>query len=55
MLLAARFSVGTLTHPAELIAAGVDLYDGVPAPVRWFWVSLSVVDPVIVVLLLTKL
>lgn len=49
------FSVGTLTHLAELIDAGVNVYDGAPEPVRWFWVSLTVVDPVIVVLLLTKL
>ena len=49
------FSVGTVTHLSELVAAGADVYDDAPEPVRWFWVSLTVVDPVIVVLLLTKL
>ncbi|PZF53790.1 hypothetical protein DEJ23_14295 [Curtobacterium sp. MCSS17_008] len=49
------FSVGTLTHLTELIATGVNVYDNASEPVRWFWISLTVVDPVIVVLLLTKL
>jgi hypothetical protein len=48
------FSVGTLTHLTELIAAGADVYDDASEPVRWFWVSLTVVDLVIVVLLLAK-
>jgi hypothetical protein len=30
------FSVGTVTHLSELIAAGADVYDDAPESVRWF-------------------
>ncbi|WP_157489879.1 hypothetical protein [Frigoribacterium sp. Leaf44] len=49
------FSVGTVTHLSEVIAAGAGVYDNASEPVRRFWISLTVVDPVIVVLLLAKL
>ncbi|WIE65078.1 hypothetical protein DEI99_000700 [Curtobacterium sp. MCLR17_036] len=48
------FGIGAATHLFELITAGMGVYADAPEPVRWFWVALTVVDPVIVVLLLVR-
>jgi hypothetical protein len=45
------FLVGTTTHILDLAAGGVETYAGFPAGVRLFWVSLTVLDPLTVVLL----
>ena len=48
------FGIGSATHLYEVIAAGQDVYSNAPQPVRWFWLSLTLVDPVIIVLLLAR-
>lgn len=45
------FIVGTITHTIDLVAGGINVYAGFPEPVKWFWVSLTVLDPLVVMLL----
>ncbi|HEY1106103.1 MAG TPA: hypothetical protein VGE78_08130 [Agromyces sp.] len=47
----AGFVVGTTTHVMDLVAGGVDAYAGFPPGVRVFWMSLTLLDPITVVLL----
>lgn len=49
------FLVGTVTHAVDLALGGLDVYAGFPPPVRVFWVSLTVLDPLVVVLLWRRL
>ncbi|WP_336661425.1 hypothetical protein [Leucobacter sp. USHLN154] len=48
------FTVGTITHAIDLVAGGLNVYAGFPMPVRWFWISLTVLDPLVVVLLILR-
>ncbi|QYF73136.1 hypothetical protein [Cryobacterium sp. PAMC25264] len=48
------FLIGTSTHAADLLLGGANVYESFPAPLRLFWISLAVVDPLVVVLLLLK-
>ncbi|WP_157428446.1 hypothetical protein [Agromyces salentinus] len=50
----AGFGVGTVVHLIELLTQGAAVYGTMPAGVRVFWVSLTIVDPVLVVLLLLR-
>lgn len=50
----AGFLVGTTTHVIDLILGGSGTYDEFPAGLRAFWVSLTVLDPLTVVLLLLR-
>lgn len=54
VLWSAGFLVGTTTHTIDLILGGVEVYSAFPLPVRLFWVSLTLFDPLVVVLLWTK-
>ena len=45
------FLVGTTTHIMDLVAGGVEPYAGFPAGVRLFWVTLTVLDPLTIMLL----
>jgi hypothetical protein len=47
----AGFLVGTTTHTIDLIAGGLDVYAGYPDGVRLYWVSLTALDPLTVVLI----
>lgn len=46
--------MGTVTHTVDLILDGIDVYSAFSPPVRLFWVSLTLFDPLVVVLLWTK-
>lgn len=48
------FAVGTTTHTIDLVSRGFAAYEGFPEPVRWFWVSLTVLDPLVFALLLLR-
>ena len=50
----AGFLIGTTTHLLDLIAGGVDTYGGFPAGLRVYWISLTVLDPLTVLLLLLR-
>lgn len=54
LLWVAGFLVGTATHALDLVAGGAQVYAGYPAAVRVFWVTLTVLDPLVVVLLLLR-
>lgn len=45
------FLIGTATHVFDLLAGGIDTYAEFPTAVRLFWVCLTILDPVTVVLL----
>ncbi|RIJ51361.1 hypothetical protein DZG00_09170 [Clavibacter lycopersici] len=47
----AGFGIGTLSHVLDLAIGGTDVYAGFPAALRAFWVSLTVLDPLVIVLL----
>ena len=49
------FLVGTVTHTVDLALGGLNVYSDFPPPVRVFWVSLTVLDPLAVVLLWGRL
>lgn len=51
---AVGFLVGTITHTIDLMAGGLNAYAGFPEPVRWFWVSLTLIDPLVLVLLFLR-
>ncbi|MGV3712402.1 hypothetical protein [Pseudolysinimonas sp.] len=46
----AGFLVGTITHVIDLAIAGFDVYAGYPDAVRLYWLSLTVLDPLAVLL-----
>lgn len=48
------YLIGTTTHIIDLALGGVDVYGEFPLGIRLFWVSLTVLDPLIVVLLLSR-
>jgi hypothetical protein len=50
-LWSAGFLVGTATHTVDLALGGLDVCAGFPPPVRVFWVSLTVLDALVVALL----
>ncbi|UOQ91118.1 hypothetical protein MUN74_09590 [Agromyces endophyticus] len=47
----AGFVVGTTTHVVDLVVGGAEAYAGFPLGVRVFWMSLTLLDPITVVLL----
>jgi hypothetical protein len=47
----AGFAVGTVSHVLDLATAGADVYAGHPLGLRAFWVSLTVLDPLVIALL----
>ena len=48
------FLIGTTTHILDLVLGGVDVYAGFPAPVRIFWVALTLLDPLAVLLVASR-
>jgi len=46
----AGFLVGSTTHVLDLVQGGVAVYAGFPDAVRLYWVSLTLLDPLTVVL-----
>jgi hypothetical protein len=48
------FAIGTTTHILDLILGGAAAYAGFPDLVRLFWVSLTVLDPLVIVLVLLR-
>lgn len=48
------FGIGTLSHAVDLVGGGVDTYAGYPAAIRLFWVSLTVLDPLVIALVLLR-
>ena len=50
----AGFSIGTIFHLIELLTQGLGVYGNMPACVRAFWVSLTIVDPLVVILILLR-
>lgn len=51
----AGFSVGTIFHLIELLTQGSGVYGNMPVCVRVFWVSLTIIDPLVIILLLLRL
>lgn len=45
------FVIGTSTHVLELLGGGLETYGSFPTPLRLFWVSLTVIDPLVVLFL----
>lgn len=50
----AGFAVGTTTHVADLVVGGADAYAGFHPALRAFWISLTLWDPLVIVLLLRR-
>ena len=50
----AGFAVGTTTHVADLVVGGADAYAGFHPALRAFWISLTLWDPLVIVLLLLR-
>jgi len=50
----AGFAVGTTTHVADLVVGGADVYAAFHPALRAFWVSLTLWDPLVIVLLLLR-
>jgi hypothetical protein len=50
----AGFAVGTTTHVADLVVGGADVYADFHPALRAFWVSLTLWDPLVIVLLLLR-
>ena len=48
------YLIGTSTHTADLLLNGTNAYSSFPAPLRLFWILLTVLDPLVVVLILLK-
>jgi len=55
ILWVAGFVVGTTTHVIDLVTGGTNVYAGFPDGVRVFWVSLTVLDPLAIVLIVLRL
>ncbi|TCK46211.1 hypothetical protein EDF60_1463 [Leucobacter luti] len=49
------FAMGTMTHIIDLAADGIGVYAGFPELARVFWISLTVLDPLVLVLLFARL
>ncbi|MBP1240352.1 hypothetical protein ABID92_002050 [Frigoribacterium sp. PvP120] len=50
----AGFAVGTTTHVTDLVVGGADVYADFHPALRAFWVSLTLWDPLVIVLLLLR-
>ena len=50
----AGFAVGTTTHVADLVVGGADAYACFHPALRAFWISLTLWDPLVIVLLLLR-
>ena len=50
----AGFSVGTITHLIELLTQGAGVYGNMPVSVRVFWVALTIIDPLVLILILLR-
>ena len=50
----AGFLSGTTTHVFDLVIGGVSTYEPFPIPLRVFWMSLTLLDPLVVVLLVLR-
>ncbi len=48
------FGIGTVSHLVDLASAGTAVYAGFPAPVRAFWVALTLLDPAVIALVLRR-
>ncbi|MCW4385577.1 hypothetical protein OH146_07295 [Salinibacterium sp. SYSU T00001] len=51
LLWMAGFLIGTTTHVIDLAVGGLGVYAGFPAAVQVFWISLTLLDPLMVLLL----
>ena len=49
------FFVGTTTPVVDLVIGGPDVYAGFPDVVRLFWVSLTLLDPLAIILIALRL
>ncbi|MWJ13429.1 hypothetical protein DOT98_11345 [Clavibacter michiganensis subsp. michiganensis] len=47
----AGFGIGTTTHVLDIVIGGADVYAGFPLALRAFWLSLTVLDPLVIALL----
>ena len=47
----AGFAIGTTTHVLDIVLGGAEVYDGFPTVVRVFWLSLTILDPAVIILL----
>ncbi len=50
----AGFLIGTASHVLDLIAGGADTYGESPTALRVFWLSLTALDPLTVLLLMLR-
>jgi hypothetical protein len=48
------FLIGTTTHVIDLVSGGLDTYAGFPTPLRAYWISLTLLDPVTVILVFRR-
>ena len=48
------YLIGTSTHTIDLLLGGTNTYSSFPDPLRLFWTSLTVLDPLVVVLLVLQ-
>ena len=48
------YLIGTSTHTVDLLLGGTNTYSSFPDPLRLFWISLTVLDPLVVVLILLQ-
>ncbi|MCW5951842.1 MAG: hypothetical protein KIT69_06260 [Propionibacteriaceae bacterium] len=48
------FLIGTTTHIVDLVGSGLQTYAEFPTALRLFWISLTVLDPITVVLLFLR-
>jgi len=49
------FLVGTTTHVTDLVLGGTDVYASFPTAARLYWVSLTLFDPLTIVLVILRL
>ena len=50
----AGFVIGTTTHVMDLASGGANTYEPLPMAVRVFWISLTLFDPLVVMLLVFR-
>lgn len=48
------FLIGTSTHVADIVIGGINTYAEFPVALRLFWLSLTVLDPLVVALLMMR-
>ena len=48
------YLIGTTTHVVDLIIGGSNTYEAFPLGLRLFWMSLTLLDPLVVVLLMLR-